>query len=52
MEDGRGYEDKQAKSFDGIGIMLINMVCMPPLAQFVEPMVFGVPARGLKFRSA
>jgi hypothetical protein len=44
VEDVLGKKRYQQETLDGPGIMTIDMVGMPFVDQFVEPMVFNVPA--------
>ena len=44
MKDIAGEEGDQQETLDGVGIVLVDMIGMPALDQFVEPMIFDVPS--------
>src|ERR1035437_4618545 len=43
VEDIAGKEGDQQEALDGVGIVPVDMVGMPAVDQFVEPMVLDVP---------
>ena len=44
MEDIAGKKGDQQEALDGIGVVLVDVVGMPAVHEFVEPMVFDVPS--------
>jgi hypothetical protein len=43
MKDIAGKEGEQQKALDSVGIVLVNMVGMPTLDRFVEPVILDIP---------
>ena len=44
VKDIEGEEGCQQEAFDGIGLVLIDMVGMPGIGQFVEAVIFDIPS--------
>src|SRR5260370_11153246 len=43
LEEIAGQEGEQQEALDGVGVVLVNVVCMPACDQFVEPMILDIP---------
>ena len=44
VEDVVGQEGQQEECFDGVGLVLINVVGLPAIDQFIEAEVFNIPS--------
>ena len=44
VKDIAGQEGEQQEALDGVGVVLIDVVGMPAVDQFVEPMILDIPA--------
>ena len=44
MKDIEGKTDLQEKAFDGIALVLVNVIRMPGDDQFIESAIFDIPA--------
>ena len=44
LKDIAGQEGHQQEAFDGVGVMFVDVVGMPAVDQFVEPMILDIPA--------
>ena len=45
VKDVVGQKSKQQEAFDGLGVVAINVVRVPAIDQFIEPVVFDVPSQ-------
>jgi len=44
LKDIAGQEGHQQEALDGVGVMFVDVVGMPAVDQFVEPMILDIPA--------
>jgi hypothetical protein len=44
VKEDQGQKYHEQETFDGSGVMLQNMVCVPTLDQLIESVVFDIPS--------
>src|SRR5207237_331429 len=44
VKDIESQEGDQQKALDGVGVMLVDVIGVPAVDQFVEPVIFNIPA--------
>ena len=44
VKDIAGKKGDQQETLDGVGVVPVDMVCMPAVDQFVEPVVLDIPS--------